>query len=114
MAQTKKKLDVSKNDLVVINLDRPRVVRFGHKALKMMTSITNFDMDKLETDNFDVGELEKIMYCGILQDAKEHGEDLKLEDMEDLLDRVDFHEIISAMNDALGRAFQKTETEIKN
>jgi hypothetical protein len=29
---------MNKSDLVVINLDRPRYLRFGHKALKTLTS----------------------------------------------------------------------------
>lgn len=101
------------NDLVVINLDRPRVVRFGHKALKMMTSMTTFSMENIDDTNFDLSELEKILYCGILQDSLEHGENLKLEDMEDLLDKAEFHEIMDVMNTALGNAFKKTAKEIE-
>jgi hypothetical protein len=117
MATAKKKIaetnEISsdKNDMVVITLDRPRFVRFGHRALKKMTSLTGFKMDQIDEDNFDLGEIEKIMWCGLLQDAEENNEVLKLEDMEMLLDKADFHEIINAMNLALEKAFQKTEKE---
>jgi hypothetical protein len=100
-----------KNDIVIINLDRPRVLRFGHRALKMMANMTNMNIDTIDNADLDLSEIEKIIFCGILQDSIDHGENLKLEDMEDLLDSVEFHVIIDAMNDALGKSFQRTEKE---
>lgn len=97
------------NTTVIINLDRPRTVRFGHKALKMLGAMTGKPLDEVSADNFDLEELEKIMYCGLLSDSKEHMEELKLEDMEDLLDMAESQmDIIEAMNLALEKAFQQT------
>jgi hypothetical protein len=59
------------------------------------------DMEKL-----DMGELEKIMYCGLLSDAVAHNEVLKLEDMEDLLDQApSFSHIVEKMQEAFGSSF---------
>jgi hypothetical protein len=101
-----------KNTEVVIYLDRPRFVRFGHKALKKLGILTGRKMSQLDEDDFDMADLEKIMYCGLMSDAKEHNEDLKLEDMEDLLDSAEsFGDIMEVMNKALEQAFQKTEKQ---
>lgn len=95
-----------KNDVVVINLDRPRFLRFGHKALKKLGALTGKGLDNLGEGDFDLEELEKIIYCGLLSDAKENGETLKLEDMEDLLDHAEsYNQLLEAMNLALGKAF---------
>lgn len=107
---TKAKSEIDKNPTVIINLDRPREVKFGHRALKLLGAITDKSITNMSEENFDLGELEKIMYCGLLADSKEHGEQLKLEDMEELLDSAEsFNDIIQAMNKALNNAFQQTE-----
>lgn len=101
-----------KNNLVYINLDRPRFVRFGHKALKQLGTLTGKKLEEMDENDFDLADLEKIMWCGLQADAREHGETLKMEDMEDLLDSAEsFGEIMEAMNKALEVAFQKTEKE---
>lgn len=101
-----------KNNYIYITLDRPRYIRFGHKALKQLFALTGKKLANLNSDDFDLAELEKIMFCGLMSDAKENGETLKLEDMEDLLDHAkNFNEIVDAMNKALEMAFQDTEKQ---
>jgi hypothetical protein len=100
------------NDLVVINLDRPRFVRFGHKALKQLTKLTGTNLEKLDEGDFGLDEVEKVMWCGLQQDAKEQGEELKLEQMEDLLDMAgSYAEILEVMHKGLEMAFKRTEKE---
>ncbi|WP_066316969.1 hypothetical protein [Bacillus sp. FJAT-29814] len=95
-----------KNDVVIINLDRPRELRFGHKALKKLTAITGKSIDDFDIDNFDFEDLEKVIWCGLLTDARENNETLKLEDMEDLLDQAEsYNEILEKMNQAFNVAF---------
>ena len=49
----------------------------------------------MDENDFDLADLEKIMWCGLQADAREHNEDLKIEDMEDLLDSANsFGEIM--------------------
>jgi hypothetical protein len=103
-----------RNPTVMLNLDRPREVRFGHKALKKLSILTDMDMNNMDEANFSMEDLEKVMYCGLMQDAKEHGEDLQLSQMEDLLDKAEMHEILEAMQNSLNKAFQKTLGQIKN
>lgn len=98
-----KQVNSDRNDVVIINLDRPRILWFGHKALKTLTAMTGKDLDAaMNMDELDLGELEKVMYCGLLKDAKINGETLTLEMMEDLLDEAPFKEIV----DKLQMAFE--------
>jgi hypothetical protein len=93
--------------VVFIQLDRPRMLRYGHKALKTLTALTGKDLDaSMSMENLDLGELEKILYCGLLSDAVAHNEVLKLEDMEDLLDQApSFSHIVEKMQEAFGSSF---------
>lgn len=104
-----------KNDIVMINLDRPRMLWFGHRALKTLSSLTGKGLDELmEMENLDLEELEKIIYCGLLTDAKQNNETLKLEDMEDLLDLVPFGELMGVIEKAFGAAFGTLGDQGKN
>jgi hypothetical protein len=104
--------DTNNNDLVVVHLDRPRFVRFGHKALKQLTKLTGKNLEKLDENDFDLADLEEIMWCGLQADAREHGEELSLEQMEDLLDLApSFGDVMEAMHVALEQAFKRTEKE---
>lgn len=104
--------NTEKNNEVVVYLDRPRFVRFGHKALKKLGVLTGKKMASLDENDFDMEDIEKIMYCGLLADAKQNNEDLKLEQMEDILDSAErFGDVVDAMNRALEVAFQKTEKQ---
>lgn len=103
---------MSKNDVVIIHLDRPRVLRFGHKALKKLTASMGKDIENIEIDGNDLEEVEKIMYFGLLSDAQEHNENLKLEDMEDLLDKAPvWTEIMEKMQQALNNAFGQFDVD---
>lgn len=104
-----------KNDLVIIHLDRPRVLRFGHKALKRLTALTGKSMDAFDVENFDFEDLEKVLFCGLLHDARENNETLKLDDMEDLLDQAEsYNHILEKMNQAFNVAFGAHAVDEKN
>src|SRR5690554_5598646 len=94
------------NDVVIIDLDRPRELRYGHKALKTLIALTGKDLEQLEAGNFDLEEIEKILYCGLLSDARDNGETLALEQMEDLLEQAtSFKHIMDKMTEAFSKAF---------
>lgn len=75
------------NDVVIIELDRPRELRFGHKALKKLSALTGKSMEEMEGEGeLDFEELEQIFLYGLERDARENGETLTLADMENILD----------------------------
>lgn len=95
------------NDVVMMNLDRPREIRFGHKALKKVVAMTGKTLEEIENNGFSDFEIvEKMAYCGLLEDAQENGETLKLEDMEDLLDKApNWAHVAESINRAFMVAF---------
>lgn len=107
------------NDVVILKLDRERELRFGHKALKTFQSISGVGLDEIGKGGYDLQTIEQLIYCGLLSDGRKHGDALKLEDMEDLLDEVPLQEMIDKMTEALNVAFgadpnvQKTATKKK-
>lgn len=103
------------SDVVFLHLDRPRELRFGHKALKQIVALTGKTLEEIENSGFnDFDLIEKLIYCGLLKDAQENGETLKLEDMEDLLDKApNYLHIVQAVQKAFAVAFgaKPEETE---
>lgn len=101
-----------KNNVVMLKLDRPREIKFGHKALKQLSNLTGKKLQSFSMDDFDLEELEMVLYCGLLYDARLNNETLKLEDMEDLLDQAEnFNTILVAMNQGFEKAFEETEKQ---
>lgn len=100
------------NDVVIIELDRPREIRFGHKALKTFQAITGTTIDTLGQDlTFDL--VEKLLYCGMLTDARKNGETLTLEMVEDLLDEHDIQDTIQKVSEAMAAAFGGDEKNVQ-
>lgn len=96
-----------KNDVVIIELDRPRVLRYGHSALKRLSAMTGMSMDDMgDIEDFDLEKIETFIYCGLLTDARENNETLKPEDMEELLDQApSYGHVIERMQQAFSAAF---------
>ncbi|MFD1953738.1 hypothetical protein ACFSL6_17680 [Paenibacillus thailandensis] len=102
------------NDVVILELDRPREVRYGHKALKQLMALTGKSLENIEANDINLEEIEKYLYCGLLSDAKSHGETLQLSQMEDLLDKAPrFMDIIESMQKALANAFGAEFTPVQ-
>lgn len=104
-----------KNDVVMINLDKPRMLWYGHKALKTLCAITDSSLENignlLQDATFE--DIEKIMYCGLLTDAKRHDETLNIEDMEDILDTAPYSEIAEKLTQALSLSLGVSEEKNK-
>lgn len=103
------------SDAVILNLDRPRELRFGHKALKTLKSLTGLnllDIEKQLTEgNLDPEVLEKMVYAGLQQDARNNDETLTLEHVADLLDEVPAYiDVITAVAQAFVKGFAGNQT----
>lgn len=97
------------NTTVTIKLDRIRELRFSHKAIKRWSAHTGKRFSDLDSSALDPEEIEELMYFMLEQDAAGHGEDLKLSDMEDLLDMVPLGTVYEKLSEAMEAAFPKTE-----
>jgi len=103
------------NDVVYIKLDRERQLWCGHKALKQMTALMGKELSQIDTGSgMDFGDIEKIYFCMLQKDAREHGEDLSLDGMEDLLDLVPYQVITAKLEEAFVASFGKAAESPKN
>ena len=78
------------NDVVILNLDRPRLLKYGHTPMKVLEEITGMTITELdEKMNLMDHELrEKMVYAGLLLDAEDHQETLTLDQVAKLLDKA--------------------------
>lgn len=77
------------NDVVIIELDRPRQLKYTYLALKSLSSMTGKSIEDLDgkldvVNNFEM--LEQLVYCGLLKDARDNNETLTMERIPELLD----------------------------
>lgn len=97
------------NDVVIIQLDRPRELRFGHKALKRIAALKGNEKDA-EDDELSLTRLEEMYFWGLQRDARENGEILTMEQMEDLLDYAESTEyLMKKMAESMQKAMGSIE-----
>lgn len=92
---------MSKLDTVILELDRVRELRFGFKGLKIIEGmfgkpLLEIDLHKLKSD-----DIQKIIYAGLVSDDKE----LTLDEVEDIIDMINYMELIKKMNLAIAKAY---------
>lgn len=99
------------NDTVIIELDRPRDLKLGHKALKRFSALTGKSMSELEDaiQHYDV--LAALMYVMLAVDAEKHGENLTTEQVDDLLEDVPVYQQINLAGLAIRAAFEDPTAE---
>lgn len=99
------------NDVIIVNWGgRQRELRFGHKAQKTFERLSGKPMQQLDTDTLGGKELEMLIYCFMISDAVKHSENLKLEDMEDILDEVTpYSDILRVMGEVIEATFPAPE-----
>lgn len=104
---------MNNNPVVTIELDRIRELRFGHKAMKRWSAYTGKSVESLDTDAFHPEDIEPLMYFMLEKDALAHGEQLKMEEMEDLLDMVPLGVLYEKLSQAMKAAFPEAEDSAK-
>lgn len=76
------------NDVVVMQLDRPYTLRFGNKALKEYSALTQTTMKDFDDSLMDFGNQQAAAYILVKQDCLRQGLPAPTpEQVEDLLDR---------------------------
>lgn len=76
------------NDVVVLQLDRPYTLRFGNKALKEYSALTQTTMKDFDDSLLDFDNQQAAAYILIKQDCRRQGLPAPTpEQVEDLLDR---------------------------
>ena len=101
---------MAKTDIVMIDLDRPRELRFGFKALKMIEGTLKkslIEVVQAGLNNLKSSDLENILYAGLKEDDSE----LDLNKIENLLDKTSYIDLISKMTDAINKAYGSDKEE---
>lgn len=76
------------NDMVLLQLDRPYTLRFGNKALKEYSALTQTTMKDFDDSLMDFGNQQAAAYILVKQDCVRQGLPMPTpEQVEDLLDR---------------------------
>lgn len=105
---------MERNDVVTIELDRIRELHFGHKAMKRWSAHVGKSIADIDTDSMGPEDIEKLMFFMLERDAKEHGETLAPDQMEDLLDLAPLGVVYAKVGQAMEAAFPELSSNEKN
>lgn len=103
-----------KNDVVILELDRPRELRLGHKALKRFSALTGCSLKDMEEEIQNYDKMSAMLWIMVTEDQKEQGEPIMTpETLDDLLDehRVKISKILKVCSAALQAAFEDEDAE---
>lgn len=104
-----------KNDVVILELDKPRELRLGHKALKRFSALTGCSMQQLESEASRYDKMALLIYTMLSEDDPE----LTPEMVDDLIDqaerrrenRLRLKELMVAVSAAIQASFGDEDAE---
>lgn len=96
-----------KNDVVVIELDKPRELRLGHKALKRFSALTGCAMTELDKVTAHYDKLSALIYVMLSEDDP----DVTPETADELLDAAKLSYIVNKASEAIEAAFGDEDAE---
>lgn len=96
-----------KNDVVIIELDRPRTLRLGHKALKRFSALTECSMADMEAAVQRYDKAAVLVYVMLSEEDPE----LTPSQVDDLLDLVPIKTILAKCSEAIQAAFADEDAE---
>ena len=106
------KLQQDRNDVVILELDRPRELRLGHKALKRFSSLTNCSMSDMEKEIQHYDKMSCLIWVMVTEDQTAHGEEMMTpEKLDDLLDAVPIPKLTNLCSKAIQAAFVDEDAE---
>jgi hypothetical protein len=79
------------NDLVTVELDKVRTLKFTRKALKSLENVLGAKMSKIDFEQLGVDEMTKMVHLGLLHED----EALTLEKTEQLIDECPYFGVIA-------------------
>ena len=106
-------MNPDKNDVVILELDRPRELKFSMKVIKEYSALAGVTMQGLDESFFDFDNQGKAAYVLLKYDSIRCGERvLTPEEVENLLDKhVKPGELFIKLNMALEAAFRTEEPD---
>lgn len=99
------KTENENNDIVIIELDRPRELKFTHKVMKRFCTATGTKMSDIQTAVEDYDNMTLLIY----EMLRREDPDLSPEQCDDLLDMVSIGEILQKGAEAIAAGFGELE-----
>lgn len=99
------------NDTVIIELDRPRELKLGHKALKRFSALTGCSIQEMEREVSHYDKMACLMYVMLAVDAEAHGETLSPDQVDDLLEQVPIYQQLELVGKVVNAAFDPGSEE---
>lgn len=91
------------NDIVILKLDKPREIKFGIKAIKIIEKLKKCKISNLNLDQLTADELIQITHAGLVDKS-----DTTVEQLEDLIDQyTTIGNVIIIISEAFQVAFGK-------
>lgn len=104
-----------KNDTVIIELDKPRELRLGHKAMKRFSALTGCSMQQMQDEIQRYDRMAQLVYVMLSEDEP----DLTPEEVDELIDRAErrkvsplrLKDLVVAVSSAIQAAFADEDAE---
>ena len=104
-----------RNDVVILELDKPRELRLGHKALKRFSALTGCSMQQLESEASHYDKMALLIYTMLSEGDPE----LTPEAVDDLVDRAErrrenrlrLKDLMAAVSAAIQASFGDEDAE---
>lgn len=100
------------NDVVILELDRPRELRLGHKALKRFSALTECSMTDLEYEIQYYEKMTLLIWVMVTEEQIAMGEEMmSQEQLDALLDKLPLYKVTAAAANAIKAAFEDPDAE---
>lgn len=100
------------NDVVILELDRPRELRLGHKALKRFSALTECSMTDLEYEIQYYEKMTLLIWVMVTEEQIAMGEEMMSQEQLDvLLDKLPLYKVTAAAANAIKAAFEDPGAE---
>ena len=110
-------LTKDRNDLVVLELDRPRTLCLSHSALKRFSALTKCTLDAFDSSMKDYEKMSALLWVMVTEEQKESKEEMMSpEHLDSLLSKYGIKpgKILNLCAQAVSAAFEDEEAEEEN
>ena len=99
------------NDVVILELDRPRELRLGHRALKRFSALTECSLSAMDKEIERYDKAACLVWVMVTEDQRKNGETriMTPDELDDLLDKVPVTKILEVCSKAIEAAFPEPE-----
>ena len=95
------------NDVVILDLDRPRELRLGHRALKRFSALTECSLSAMDKEIERYDKASCLIWVMVTEDQRKNGETTIMtpDVLDDLLDAVPITKILEVCSKAIEAAY---------